>query len=109
MNRLSLIGFRLLKSSDKAVHFGSSDIMFSLECRSMACPPLPAMASTSHFRPLTGKPSDAFHEAAIANSATDEGTPGIRETTTLTIMERLSEILMETRLEAVTFTARETF
>jgi catechol 2,3-dioxygenase-like lactoylglutathione lyase family enzyme len=54
---MSHIGFRLLKSSDKAVHFGSSDIMFGLETkrRSMACPLLPAMASMSRFRPPTGK------------------------------------------------------
>ena len=52
---MSLIGFRILKSSDKAVHFGSSDIVFSLKRRSMACPQPPAIASTSRFRPPTDR------------------------------------------------------
>ena len=52
---MSLIGFRLLKSTDKAAHFGSSDIVFSLETRIEPLPQLPPMVSTSRFRHLTGK------------------------------------------------------
>jgi catechol 2,3-dioxygenase-like lactoylglutathione lyase family enzyme len=28
---MSLIGFRILKESDKSIHYGASDIVFSLE------------------------------------------------------------------------------
>ena len=39
---MSLIGFRLLKTTDKAAHFGSSDIVFSLDRVSSPRPATPA-------------------------------------------------------------------
>ena len=74
---MSLIGFRILKSSDKAVHFGSSDIMFSLETPINGLRAAPGNGVHIAFQAPDRQTVRRFHETAIANGATDEGAPGI--------------------------------
>jgi len=50
-----------------------------------------------------------FHETAIANGATDEGAPGIRENYNANYYGAFVRDLDGNKIEAVTFTARETF
>lgn len=76
---MSHIGFRLLKASDKAVHFGSSDIMFSLETPINGLPAPPGNGVHIAFQASDRETVRRFHETAIANGAIDEGAPGIRE------------------------------
>lgn len=49
------IGFRLLKASDKAVPFGSSDIMFSLETPINGLPATPGNGVHIAFQAPTGR------------------------------------------------------
>ena len=67
------------------------------------------MASTSRFRPRTGKQYDVFYESAIANGGIDEGAPGIRENYTANYHGAFVRDLDGNKIEAATFTARERF
>ena len=106
---MSLIGFRMLKSSDKAVHFGSSDIVFSLETPINGLRPAPGNGVHIAFQAPDRQTVRRFHETAIANGATDEGAPGIRENYNANYYGAFVRDLDGNKIEAVTFTARETF
>ena len=106
---MSLIGFRILKSSDKAVHFGSSDIMFSLETPINGLRAAPGNGVHIAFQAPDRQTVRRFHETAIANGATDEGAPGIRENYNANYYGAFVRGLDGNKIEAVTFTARETF
>ena len=60
---------------------------------------------------LMGLPSGGpqFYESAIANGAIDEGAPGIRENYNANYYGAFVRDLDGNKIEAVTFTARETF
>jgi hypothetical protein len=60
---------------------------------------------------LMGLPSGGsqFYESAIANGAIDEGAPGIRENYNANYCGAFFRDLDGNKIEAVTFTARETF
>ena len=106
---MSLIGFRMLKSSDKAVHFGSSDIVFSLETPINGLRAAPGNGVHIAFQAPDRQTVRRFHETAIANGATDEGAPGIRENYNANYYGAFVRDLDGNKIEAVTFTARETF
>ena len=106
---MSLIGFRMLKSSDKAVHFGSSDIVFSLETPINGLRAAPGNGVHIAFQAPDRQTVRRFHETAIANGATDEGAPGIRENYNANYYGAFVRDLDGNKTEAVTFTARETF
>jgi catechol 2,3-dioxygenase-like lactoylglutathione lyase family enzyme len=74
---MSHIGFRLLKASDKAVQFGSSDIMFSLETPISGLPATPGNGVHVAFQAPDRQTVRRFY--AIASGATGEGAPGPRE------------------------------
>ena len=97
-----------MKSSDKAVHFGSSDIVFSLET------PIDGSGNSRNGIHIAFQAPDRhtvrrFHETAIANGATDEGAPGIRENYNANYYCAFVRDPDGNKIEAVTFTARETF
>ena len=106
---MSLIGFRILKSSETAVHFGSSDIMFSLETPIDGLTAAPGNGVHIAFQTPDRQTVRRFHETAIANGATDEGAPGIRENYNANYYGAFVRDLDGNKIEAVTFTARETF
>ena len=104
---MSHIGFRLLKSSDKAVHFGSSDIMFSLETPINGLPATPGNGVHIAFQAPDRQTVRRFYETAIANGATDEGAPGLRENYNANYYCAFVRDPDGNKIEAVTFTARE--
>jgi catechol 2,3-dioxygenase-like lactoylglutathione lyase family enzyme len=104
---MSHIGFRLLKPSDKAVHFGSSDIMFSLETPINGLPATPGNGVHIAFQAPDRQTVRRFYESAIANGATDEGAPGLRENYNANYYCAFVRDPDGNKIEAVTFTARE--
>ena len=102
-----LIGFRLLKLSDKAAHYGASDIVFSLET------PVDGLSATpgNGVHIASQAPDRAsvrqFHEVAIANGGTDEGGPGIRDNYNTNYYGAFVRDLDGNKIEAVTYTERE--
>ena len=104
---MSHIGFRLLKSSDKAVHFGSSDIMFSLETPINGLPASPGNGVHIAFQAPDRQAVRRFYESAIASGATDEGAPGLRENYNANYYCAFVRDPDGNKIEAVTFTARE--
>ena len=106
---MSLIGFRILKSSETAVHFGSSDIMFSLETPIDGLPATPGNGVHIAFQAPDRQTVRRFYESAIANGGTDEGAPGIRGNYNANYYGAFVRDLDGNKIEAVTFTARETF
>jgi catechol 2,3-dioxygenase-like lactoylglutathione lyase family enzyme len=106
---MSHIGFRLLKASDKAVHFGSSDIMFSLETPINGLPATPGNGVHIAFQVPDRQTVRRFYETAVANGAADEGAPGIRENYNANYYCAFVRDPDGNKIEAVTFTAREAF
>ncbi|MDB5604045.1 MAG: glo1 [Bradyrhizobium sp.] len=104
---MSLVGFRLLKLSDKAAHYGASDIVFSLET------PVDGLRATAGngvhiaFQAPDRETVRRFHETAVANGGTDEGGPGIRENYNANYYGAFVRDLDGNKIEAVTYTARE--
>jgi catechol 2,3-dioxygenase-like lactoylglutathione lyase family enzyme len=76
---MRLIGFRLLKQSDKAAHYGASDIVFSLETPADGLPATPGNGAHVAFQAPDRDAVRRFHETAMASGGTDEGAAGIRE------------------------------
>lgn len=104
---MSLIGFRLLKLSDKAAHYGAADIAFSIETPVAG---LPAMAGNGvhiAFQAPDRETVRRFHASALANGGADEGAPGIRENYNANYYAAFVRDLDGNKIEAVTFTARE--
>ena len=106
---MSLIGFRPIKTSDKAAHFGSSDIMFSLETPINGLPATPGNGVHIAFQAPDRQTVRRFHESAIANGAIDEGAPGIRKNYNANYYSAFVRDPDGNKIEVVTFTAREAF
>jgi catechol 2,3-dioxygenase-like lactoylglutathione lyase family enzyme len=104
---MSLIGFRLLKVSDKAAHYGASDIAFSRETPGDGLPATPGNGIHVAFQAPDRETVRRFHETAIANGAVDEGAPGIRNNYNANYYGAFVRDLDGNKIEAVTFTARE--
>jgi catechol 2,3-dioxygenase-like lactoylglutathione lyase family enzyme len=104
---ISLIGFRLLKSSETAAHYGASDIVFSLET------PVDGSAASSGngvhiaFQAPDRETVRQFHTAALANGGADEGSPGIRPNYNANYYAVFVRDPDGNKIEAVTFTAHE--
>jgi catechol 2,3-dioxygenase-like lactoylglutathione lyase family enzyme len=106
---MSLIGFRILKESDKSVHYGASDIVFSLETPTDGLPATAGNGVHVAFQAPDRETVRRFHETALANGGTDEGAPGIRENYNANYYGAFVRDLDGNKIEAVTFTARESF
>jgi catechol 2,3-dioxygenase-like lactoylglutathione lyase family enzyme len=94
---MALIGFRLLKASDGAVHYGASDIVFSVETPVDGRLPRRATVFTSHFRRRTGKRSEGSLRLPWRTAAPTKERPASARTTTQTITPPSSGIPMATR------------
>lgn len=75
---MALIGFRLIKQSDKAIHYGASDIAFSLETPVDGRPASPGNGTHIAFQAPDRETVRRFHETALRNGGVDEGRPGLR-------------------------------
>jgi catechol 2,3-dioxygenase-like lactoylglutathione lyase family enzyme len=106
---MALIGFRLLKESDNAVHFGASDIVFSIETPIDGRPAVPGNGVHIAFQAPDRESVRRFHATAIAAGGTDEGAPGIRENYNANYYGAFVRDLDGNKIEAVTHTARESF
>jgi catechol 2,3-dioxygenase-like lactoylglutathione lyase family enzyme len=106
---MSLIGFRILKESDKSVHYGASDIVFSLETPTDGFPATAGNGVHVAFQAPDRETVRRFFEIALANGGTDEGAPGIRENYNANYYGAFVRDLDGNKIEAVTFTARESF
>jgi catechol 2,3-dioxygenase-like lactoylglutathione lyase family enzyme len=102
-----LVGFRLLKLSDEAVHYGASDIAFSLETPVDGLSASPGNGVHIAFQAPDRGTVRQFHEVAIANGGIDEGRPGIRENYNASYYGAFVRDLDGNKIEAVTYTARE--
>jgi catechol 2,3-dioxygenase-like lactoylglutathione lyase family enzyme len=104
---MSLIGFRLLKMSDKAAHYGASDIVFSLETPVDGHAASPGNGVHIAFQAPDRQTVRRFHETALANGAADEGAPGIRENYNANYYGAFLRDPDGNKIEVVTFTAKE--
>jgi catechol 2,3-dioxygenase-like lactoylglutathione lyase family enzyme len=106
---MALIGFRLIKRSDTAIHYGASAIVFSLET------PVDGRAASAGngvhiaFQAPDRETVRRFHQAALAGGGTDEGAPGLRERYNANYYGAFVRDPDGNKIEAVTYTAREEF
>lgn len=106
---MSLIGFRLIKQSSKAAHYGASDIVFSIETPDDGRPAAPGNGIHVAFHAPDRRTVRRFHATALANGGVDEGAPGIRENYNANYYAAFVRDLDGNKIEAVTFTGRENY
>jgi catechol 2,3-dioxygenase-like lactoylglutathione lyase family enzyme len=106
---MALIGFRVLKSSDRSVHYGASDIVFSLETPVNGEPASAGNGVHIAFQAPDRETVRRFHSSAITNGGRDEGAPGIREQYNANYYGAFVRDPDGNKIEAVTYTARESF
>ena len=106
---MSLIGFRLLKLSEKAAHYGASDIVFSVQNPADGQRATPGNGAHVAFQAPDRETVRRFYETAISSGARDEGAPGIRENYNANYYCAFVRDLDGNKIEAVTYTARESF
>jgi catechol 2,3-dioxygenase-like lactoylglutathione lyase family enzyme len=104
---MSLIGFRLLKGSGTALHYGGSDIVFSLETPINGHPASAGNGVHVAFQAPDRETVRRFHETALRNGGIDEGAPSIRANYNANYYAAFVRDLDGNKIEAVTFTARE--
>ena len=75
---LTVLGWRLMSSSDTAVHYGVGDIMLSLQVPENGKPADPGNGIHVAFPARDRGMVKAFHEAALAHGGSDDGKPGLR-------------------------------
>lgn len=106
---MSLLGLRLLKHSDRSLHYGASDIIFSIET------PIDGLTATAGngahvaFQAPDRETVRRFHATALALGGADEGPPGIRDNYNANYFGAFVRDLDGNKIEAVTYTARESF
>src|ERR1044072_9705434 len=76
---MSLIGFRLLKETDKAAHYGASDIVFSIETPVDGNPATAGNGVHIAFQAPDRETVRCFHATALAAAGAAEGPPGFGE------------------------------
>ncbi|QPF89915.1 VOC family protein [Bradyrhizobium commune] len=106
---MTLIGFRVLKASERSVHYGASDIVFSLETPVNGKPASPGNGVHIAFQAPDRETVRRFHSAAVANGGSDEGGPGIRDDYNANYYGAFVRDLDGNKIETVTYTGRESF
>ena len=106
---MSLLGFRLMKLSDRALHYGASDIVFSLETPIDGHSASPGNGIHVAFQAPDRETVRRFHDIALRNGGIDEGAPGIRANYNANYYGAFVRDPDGNKIEAVTFTARESF
>lgn len=106
---MALVGLRVLKFSERSVHYGASDIIFSLETPVDGRPASPGNGVHIAFQAPDRETVRRFHSVAVANGGSDEGGPGIRDDYNANYYGAFVRDLDGNKIEAVTYTARESF
>jgi len=106
---MKLIGFRVLKTSARAVDYGASDIVFSLETPVDGQPASAGNGVHVAFQAPDRETVRRFHQTAIENGGTDDGAPGIRAQYNANYYGAFVRDPFGNKIEAVTYTARESF
>ena len=106
---MKLIGLRLLKTSARAVDYGASDIVFSLEIPVDGRPASAGNGVHVAFQAPDRETVRRFHQTAIENGGTDDGAPGIRAQYSANYYGAFVRDPFGNKIEAVTYTARESF
>jgi catechol 2,3-dioxygenase-like lactoylglutathione lyase family enzyme len=106
---MSLVGFRLLKHSERSLHYGASDIVFSLETPADGRPATPGNGAHVAFQAPDRETVRRFHRIALVNGGVDEGAPGIRDNYNANYYGAFVRDPDGNKIEAVTYSARESF
>jgi catechol 2,3-dioxygenase-like lactoylglutathione lyase family enzyme len=106
---MAIVGFRLIRETAKAAHYGASDIVFSIETPTDGQAAAPGNGVHIAFQVPDRESVRRFHAAALASEGADEGAPGIRENYNANYYSAFVRDPDGNKIEAVTFTARERF
>ena len=104
---MSLIGLRLLKHSERSLPYGASEIIFSIETPTDGQPTTVGNGVHVAFQAPDRETVRRFHSTALANGGVDEGAPDIRENYNANYYGAFVRDLDGNKIEAVTYTARE--
>jgi len=103
---MALVGFRLLKASASAAHYGDSEIRFSLETPVDGAPASSGNGVHVAFQAPDREAVRAFHATALANGGADEGGPGVRRAYDAHYYAAFARDPDGNKIEAVTYYAR---
>jgi catechol 2,3-dioxygenase-like lactoylglutathione lyase family enzyme len=103
---MELIGFRLLKSSDKAAHYGVGDVMFSLETPVDGEKATPGNGGHIAFQARDHDMVDRFHATGLQYGGSDAGRPGLRPNYDAHYYGAFLRDPDGNKIEAVTFAAK---
>lgn len=103
---MALVGLRLLKVNERAVHYGDVEVRFSLETPVDGHTAAPGNGAHVAFHAPDREAVNAFHAAALQNGGTDEGPPGVREQYDAHYYAAFVRDPDGNKIEAVTYYAR---
>jgi catechol 2,3-dioxygenase-like lactoylglutathione lyase family enzyme len=102
---LAVLGMRTMQESERAVDYGVSSLLFSVETPVENGPATVSNGSHVAFAAEDRAMVNAFHQAALANGGTDAGKPGLRPQYDAHYYGAFVRDPDGNKLEAVTFSA----
>lgn len=75
---LAVIGFRLIRQDEDAVHYGTGEILFSLVAPVDGRPASPGNGVHVAFAAGDRAMVQEFHRTALAHGGSEDGAPGLR-------------------------------
>src|SRR4051794_24104993 len=75
---LAVLGLRLIREDDGALHYGTGDILFSLTSPVDGRPASPGNGVHVAFAARDRRMVQEFHRTALAHGGADDGAPGLR-------------------------------
>jgi hypothetical protein len=94
------------RRAETSVHYGASDIVFSVETPHDGRPATAGNGVHIAFQAPDRETVRRFHKTAIDNGGVDDGPPGIREQYNANYYGAFVRDLEGKKIEAVTYTAR---
>jgi len=103
---LAVIGLRLLRQDEGAVHYGTGEILFSLVAPVDGRPASPGNGVHIAFAAQDKAMVQAFHRAALAHGGSEDGAPGLRPEYNANYYAAFVRDPDGNKIEAVTHSAR---
>jgi catechol 2,3-dioxygenase-like lactoylglutathione lyase family enzyme len=103
---MQLLGLRLLKSGNKAAHYGVGDILFSLESPVDGQSASPGNGVHIAFQARDHAMVDEFHATGLRAGGSDAGAPGLRTQYDANYYGAFLRDPDGNKIEAVTFAAK---
>jgi catechol 2,3-dioxygenase-like lactoylglutathione lyase family enzyme len=103
---LAVVGLRLIRQDDHSAHYGTGDILFSLEMPVDGRPASPGNGVHVAFQARGREMVQEFHRVALVHGASDDGPPGLRPQYDANYYGAFVRDPDGNKIEAVTYSAK---